>query len=208
MSACSSPSEPAERDRLARALMAIDEANARDPVSEPDDDGQSRPRALLYGRRMSDQLERFEPEASVALRIATRAQHIERWTIPRSDYPMDRQGYHRWRRTLADFHAERTGEILAPLGYPLALIGRVQSLLRKENLNTDPETRTLEDVICLVFLQHYLVDFSRPHEESKVIGILQKTWGKMSPRGREAALELPLAPEVRRLVGKALAEAS
>ena len=207
MSACNSPSEPAERDRLARALAAIDAANSKDPVAE-DDDGQSRPRALLYGRRMSARLASFEPEASVALRIAARAQHIERWTIPRSDYPMDRQGYHRWRRTLADFHAERTGEILAPLGYPPELIERVQSLLRKENLKTDPETRTLEDVICLVFLQYYLADFSRPHEESRIIGILQKTWGKMSPRGQEAALHLPLAPEVQRLVGKALAETS
>ncbi len=207
MSACNSPSEPAERERLDRALAAIDAANSKDPVSE-DSDGRSWPRALLYGRRMSEQLARFEPQASVALRIAARAQHIERWTIPRSDYPMDRQGYHRWRRTLAAFHAERTGEILAQIGYPSDLIARVQSLLRKEKLKTDPETRTLEDVICLVFLHYYLFDFSRPHEESKVIGILQKTWGKMSPRGQEAALELPLAPEVRRLVGKALAEVS
>lgn len=208
MSACSFLSDPAERQRLDRALAAIDAANARDPVSEPDDDGQSRPRALLYGRRMSEQLTRFEPEASIALRIAAHAQHIERWTIPRADYPMDRQGYHRWRRTLAVFHAKRAGEILAPLGYPPALIERVQSLLRKENLKTDPETRTLEDVICLVFLRYYLADFSRPHEESKLIGILRKTWDKMSPRGRETALALPLAPEARRLVGKALAEAS
>lgn len=207
MSACSSLSDPAERERLARALAAIDAANSKDPVSE-DSDGRSWPRALLYGRRMSDQLERFEPEASVALRIAARAQHIERWTIPRSNYPMDRRGYHRWRRTLAAFHAERTGEILAPLGYPPALIERVRTLLRKENLKTDPETSALEDVICLVFLQYYLVDFSRPHEESRIIGILQKTWGKMSPRGHEAALALPLAPEVQRLVGKALAGVS
>lgn len=214
MSDYSSPSDEATRlaqarlaqARLARTLERIDAANADDPVSEQDDDGQLQPRALLYGRRMSAQLERFAPDASTELRIAARAQHIQRWTIPRSDYPMDRQGYHRWRRTLAGFHAERTGAIMTETGYPPETIARVQSLLRKENLQRNPETRTLEDVICLVFLSHYLVDFAQPHDDEKVVGILQRTWGKMSPHGQKAALTLALHPEVERLVGLALAD--
>lgn len=204
MSDYNSPSD--ETTRLARTLALIDAANAEDPISEPGNDGHPQPRALLYGRRMSAQLERFAPDASTALRIAARAQHIQRWTIPRSDYPMDRPGYHRWRRTLAGFHAERTGEIMTETGYPSETIARVQSLLRKENLKTDPDTQTLEDVICLVFLRHYLVDFAQPHDDEKVIGILQRTWGKMSPRGQKAALALALHPEVERLVGLALAD--
>ncbi len=203
MSASSSPPDPAASARLQRAMEAIDAANAGDPEQE-ERHGERLPRALIYGQRMSAWLDAFAPNASTALKLAARAQHIERWKIPRGDYPMDRKGYHQWRRTLADYHAERTGEILSEADYPSELIQRVQSLLRKENLKSDPDTQTLEDVICLVFLRYYLLDFARPHEEDKVIGILQKTWGKMSPRGRTAALALPLAPEVRRLVERAL----
>ena len=182
--------------RFAAALARIDAANVEDPNSKE----------LLYGRRMTAWLERLEPEASEALRLAVRAQHIRRWTIPRSRYPMDLAGYKQWRTTLAQFHAETVGGILRETGYDEATIRRVESLVRKERLKLDPEAQVLEDVACLVFLESYFTSFARQHDEEKLAGILRKTWKKMSPRGQQAALGLAWEPELRALVERALAE--
>lgn len=198
-----SPGTGSERFRA--AIERFDEANGEDPNKETHE-GEEVPRELLYARRMTKWLERLEPDASEPLRLAARSQHICRWTIPRSDYPMDRRGYLLWRKTLAGFHAEKAGEILREVGYDEETIARVQSLLRKEHLKKNPDAQTLEDVICLVFLEDYLSDFAREHEEEKLINILRKTWKKMSPRGREAALKLDLSPADRALLEKALAD--
>jgi hypothetical protein len=117
---------------------------------------------------------------------------------------MDLAGYKRWRTTLASFHAETVGAILREVGYDEATLARVQALVRKERLKLDPEAQLLEDVACLVFLENYFAEFARQHDEEKLIGIVQKTWKKMSERGRAAALGLELAPEVRGLVEQAL----
>ena len=187
--------------RLARALDLIDAANAKDPTLEPD----GTPHALAYGRRMSAWLDRLTPDASDALRIAVRAQHLERWRVPRDDFPSDRAGYFKWRTRLARMHAERAGAIAAETGYDPATVGRVQALIRKEGLRTDPETQALEDAACLVFLETELADFARRHDEAKLVDILRKTWRKMSARGREAARDLDLPAPAKALVAKALA---
>ena len=95
-------------------------------------------------------------------------------------------------------------QILREVGYDDAAIGRVQALLRKERLKADPDVQLLEDVICLVFLQHYLADFATQHDAEKLADILRKTWRKMSDRGRAAALEIDLAPDLRALVIRAV----
>jgi hypothetical protein len=189
-------------DAFERAITAIDALNAQDPRQDPYEAGQ--PYEAAYSKRMTRRLEVLEPEASEALRLAARAQHVARWRIPRKDYPMDRVGYQRWRTDLAAMHAQTAGEILRDAGYGDEAIERVQSLLKKKNLKTDPECQTLEDVICLVFLESYFADFAAQHDEEKLIRILQRTWAKMSERGREAALKLPLSPEIGSLVEKAL----
>ena len=153
---------------------------------------------------MTAALERFAPEAPEAVRLAARCQHIRRWTVPRDRYPAGRDGYRRWRTDLGRFHAETAGEILREVGYDAATIGRVQALLRKERLKADPDVQLLEDVICLVFLQHYLADFATQHDDEKLTDILRKTWRKMSDRGRAAALEIDLAPDLRALVIRAV----
>ena len=181
-------------EKFRRAIERFDAANADDPDGEE----------VIYARRMSEWLERFEPDASEALKLAARSQHIRRWEIPRNRYPINRAGYHRWRNELAGFQAELAGKILREVGYEEAMVGRVQSLLRKERLKEDAEAQTLEDVICLVFLENYFADFAREHDEQKLIGILRKTWKKMSDRGHEAALKLPMADAERKLVEKAL----
>ena len=188
-----------------QALEMIDAANARDPNSETVG-GENQPKELVYGRRMSACLERLAPGASDLLRIAARAQHIERWTVPRDSYPEGKKGYHRWRTDLGRFHADRAGEIMAACGYAEPEIGKVRAMLRKKNLRSDPDTQLLEDTVCVVFLENYLSGFSTRHDPEKIVDILRKTWGKMSPRGREAALALDLSEDARRLVERALAQ--
>ncbi|HUN52002.1 MAG TPA: DUF4202 domain-containing protein [Candidatus Sulfotelmatobacter sp.] len=191
-------------ERFRAAVARIDAANGEDPNREMIG-GVEQPKELAYGERMSAWLERLAPDASEALRLAARAQHIRRWRIPRGDFPMDRAGYHRWRTTLYRFHADTAGALLAEVGYDAATIARVQALIRKEKLQSDPEMQMLEDVICLVFLENYLAGFSAKHDAAKVVEIVRKTWRKMSPRGQQAALALPLPPAARGLVERALA---
>ena len=187
------------------AIRLTDIANSADPRVE-NDNGDAVPQELLYSQRMTAWLNRLEPEAGEALKLAVRAQHLRRWEIRRDTYPAGRAGYHAWRRELSLFHAEKAGELLAEAGYDDAMIARVQALIRKENLRSDPETQTLEDVACLVFLDHYFEHFLPQHDAAKVIEIVRKTWRKMSARGQAAALELKLAPEALELVKQALGE--
>lgn len=191
--------------RFQAAIQRIDAANAEDPNIESAE-GVPQPKELLYSKRMTAALEHLEPKASEAVRLAVRAQHIRRWAIPRGDYPKDRSGYRRWRTDLGRFHADTTGQILRETGYDDQTIERVQALLRKERLKVDPECQLLEDVICLVFLEHYSADFIQEHDEAKLINIFRRTWAKMSDRGRDAALRLSLPPPVETLVNKALGQ--
>lgn len=194
---------PADSERLQDAFARFDAANGEDPNTETVD-GRERPKELVYAERMTRWLGRLEPRASEPLRLAARAQHLRRWVIPRGGFPAGREGYHRWRTTLYHFHAEEAAKILRDVGYGDEVVGRVESLLQKKRLKQDPECQTLEDVVCLVFLESYFSDFAEQHDEEKLLGILRKTWRKMSPRGREAALGLDLPAAARALVGRAL----
>ena len=190
-------------DKLRLASKRFDALNAADPNTELVD-GRPEPKELVYARRMTEWLHRLEPVASVPLQLAARSQHLMRWRIPRETFPKDRAGYIRWRTTLYDFHADRAAEVLRELGYDDATIDRVRSLIRKQDLKTDADAQTLEDVICLVFLENYFADFARDHDEEKLIKILRKTWKKMSDRGHAAALKLDLGPRELALITKAV----
>lgn len=179
-------------DRLHKALALIDTANAADPKGE----------ALAYGERMSAELTRLVPDASDVLQVAARGQHVERWLLPRSDYPEGKAGYLDWRREQGRRHALRVAGIMAEAGYPEADCNRVGVLLRKEGLKRDPEVQALEDVICFVFLRWYFADFAAKHDPDAVLDIVQKTARKMSEAGRvrvlkEFALPEPLAAAFR-----------
>ena len=192
-----------DNTRLNEVVAAIDAANARDP-NQVEVEGRPQPAELVYGRRMSAALARMAPEASEHLRIAARGQHVERWTSPRRSYPDGRAGYLRWRKDLQAFHARRIGEIMAAAGYEADAIERVGALLRKERLKSDAETQMLEDVACIVFLEHYLDDFLRKTDPDKLAGILAKTWNKMSPLGHDAARKLALPAPVPTLLEQGL----
>jgi hypothetical protein len=195
-------------DRLEAALARFDAVNAEDPrrVRDPAT-GEEVAFELLYARRMSERLAGLDPGAPDTLRLAVRAQHIARWRIPRGAYPDGRTGYKRWRSELARAHAELAGGILAEIGYGPGEVTRVRDLLLKKGLRHDPEVQALEDVACLVFLEHYLADFAVKHERAKLIDIVQKTWRKMSDRGHQAALAVAgqLPAELRGLLEEALA---
>ncbi|MCU0902280.1 MAG: DUF4202 domain-containing protein [Tabrizicola sp.] len=165
-------------DRLQKALSLIDAANKADPKAE----------ALSYGERMSAELARLFPDASDVLQIAARGQHVERWLLPRSDYPEGKAGYLAWRREQGRRHGLRVAGIMAEAGYPAESCNRVGVLLRKEGLKRDPEVQALEDVICFVFLRWYFADFAAKHAPDAVLDIVQKTARKMSDAGRARVL--------------------
>ena len=192
-----------DEERFDKAMAQIDEANREDQVME-EVNGQAYPKELIYGQRMTIWLQRMAPEASEVLKLAVRCQHIQRWKILRQDYPEGRTGYKRWRTDLAKFHAETAAAILYDVGYDDETIHQVQSLVRKEQFKVDPEAQTLEDVACLVFLDHYFAAFSKKHDEEKLVDIVRKTWKKMSDKGRTAALGIALPEGLKAVVGKAL----
>ena len=191
-------------DRFRRAVERFDAANAEDPNRELAD-GVEQPKELVYARRMTARLDRFRPDAPEAVRLAARCQHIRRWTIPRADYPAGREGYRGWRTDLARFHAGTAAAILSDVGYGDDVVARVGALLRKERLKADPDVQLLEDVICLVFVEHYLAGFAPKQDEETLAGVLRKTWRKMSEDGRRAALALDLPADLRSFVERAVA---
>ena len=193
----------ATTDKLLVAFQHFDEANTQDPNTEIFE-GTTYPKEVLYGIRMTERLNEFDPTASEALRLTARCQHICRWEIPRESYEMNREGYLRWRQELKKFHAKKAASILEDVGYDDETIDNVKFLLEKKQLKKNEETQSLEDVICLVFLEFYFEPFAHKHPEDKTIDILQKTWRKMSIKGQEAALKLPLSKFSLDLITKAL----
>lgn len=196
---------PTQNTKLQEAFRLFDEANSKDPNKEIAD-GKTYAKEVLYAIRMTETLQVFDPDASEALQLTARCQHICRWKIPRSAYEMNRVGYLKWRQELKKFHAAEAAKILTKVGYDAATIAQVEFLLLKKQLKKSKETQTLEDVICLVFLQHYLEPFTEKHSKEKVIDILRKTWRKMSDKGHQAALQIPFSTAAKSLVLEAVAE--
>lgn len=190
---------------LAQVLARLDELNRADPNHDPVN-GIPQPRELVYAQRLTEWVLRLEPQASEALRIAARGQHVQRWTIPRSQYPMTRQGYLRWRETLKTFHAKTVAELMREAGYDDGMIQRVTRLITKKNLGTDPEVQTLEDALCLLFLEAQFADLQRKTADEKMREVVRKTWRKMSPQAHEEARRLALSPDALAYLAEALGE--
>jgi hypothetical protein len=189
--------------RLSRALAAIDAANADDP-SRIVVRGAQRPKELAHAELASAWIARLVPDASEALRLAARAHHVRRWEIPRTRFPADRVGYHRWRTTLQEHHARIVGEILREQGYDDATRDRVQDLVRKRGLGRDPEVQALEDALCLVFLETQLAEIASRMPDEKLLDVLRKTLRKMSPAAKALASGLELGARERDLLERAL----
>lgn len=195
--------QPGNAERFQAALRRFDGENSRDPNSEIVN-GTPQPREAVHAQWLTDWVLRLCPDASEALRLAARCQHLCRWMIPRDSQPMTRAGYLKWREELKKFHAKRAGEILREAGYPENLVQQVQNLNLKRNFPGDPESRVLEDALCLVFLQHEFAALAGKTSDEKMIGILQKTWRKMSPASQAEALKLSCSPREKALLERAL----
>lgn len=191
-----------DKARVRRCMEMFDAANAEDPNREPGGE----PKELSYAKRMSAWLDRLEPNAPDEVRLAVRAQHIRRWEIPRDSYPAGRRAYLAWRSELGRFHADTAGAIMRDCGFDDSSVLRVQSIIRKERFRTDRLAQLLEDVACLVFLDHYFAPFAGDQGEDSMVNILRKTWKKMSEAGRSAALQIEYSPECRELLDKALGD--
>jgi hypothetical protein len=191
--------QPRNAKIFAAALNRFDEENSRDPNREND-----QPRELLYAQRLTDWVLRLCPNASEKLRLAACCQHICRWEIPRGLYPMTRPGYLKWRADLKKFHAQKAGEILREVGYAETVIRRIQDLNLKKNFPADPETRVLEDALCLVFLQFQFAALAAKTAEDKTVNALQKSWQKMTNNARAEALKLEFGPREKILLQRAL----
>ncbi len=193
-----------------KALELYDAANSKDPNFEVED-GKDVPKELLYSHRMLDMINRYLPDADDVAKLAVAAQHIERWKSPRSDYPMDRKGYHLWRTNLYKFHAEAAARLLEEAGYDEATIERVKLAIGKKNLKNNKDTQILEDVAALTFMEHYMmamyINYPQ-YDEEKWIDIIIRTWKKMSPEAHEFALsgkvKLPtdLVPVIQKAIAK------
>ena len=190
-------------DLFPEAIRRFDAENSRDPNVETVA-GENVPRELAYARRLTDWVKRLCPAASEALLLAARSQHICRWESPRDSYPMTRAGYLKWRADLKQFHARKSGEILRATGYGDDLIARVQSLNLKKDFPHDPETRVLEDALCLMFLEYQFVLLIEKSAPDKMINAVQKTWKKMTPAAQAEALKLDYPPQAAALLKQAL----
>ncbi|MGD9785013.1 MAG: DUF4202 domain-containing protein [Hyphomicrobiaceae bacterium] len=191
-----------QQSRLDKTMAAIDAANVDDPRTVRVD-GTDRPYEIVYAERMTERLAAMYPEASDSLRIAARAQHIRRWDIPRSSYPEGRNGYNDWRKACREHHGEVISHIMREQGYTDDDIARVVMLIKKEQLKKDRESQALENVVDVVFVQHYFDEFLGKYsnyDDDKIIDIVGKTLRKMSPKGHQAALSLDLPERTKRLV--------
>lgn len=187
-----------------RARAAIDAAHAADPKRAAD----GRAAELVYGERVEAWVVRLAPDAAPHLRLAARCQHLERWLTPRASYPLDKVGYHAWRRGLYVKQAERARELLLAAGVSAEEAAEVATWVSKTGLKTNAGTQLLEDAACLVFLENEIADFAATHAdytEEKFVDILRKTWRKMSPAAQAAALRLELPAPIAALVRTALA---
>lgn len=187
---------------LQQAFAKFDAYNATDPNME-EFEGKTYPKEVLYAERMTKKLNGYAPNAPEYMQLAVRCQHIGRWEIARDSYPMDRAGYLMWRSQLKLHHTKIAEPILAECGYDEEIINKVKALLLKKNLNQNPDTQLIEDVICLVFVEFYLDDFIQKHSEEKMVDILKKTLKKISPHGIEEALKISMTDQVKDLILKA-----
>ena len=198
---------PVSNTRFHQAIERFDKLNAEDP-NLVEIGGQSHPKELYHAKAMSRWIEMLYPDASEAVQLAARCQHLCRWEIPRSDYPEGRAAYLKWRNDLKKFHAARSAEVLESVSYDQSIIDRVKTINLKKGLANDPEVQAVEDALCLVFLETQFEDYLQQWGTDKTADILRKTWGKMSAIAQDAALTLPFGESTVSFIKTALSTAN
>ncbi len=176
-------------NRMQAAFEAFDNYNKLDP-SPFTWDGTNYPQEYFLAIKLHDWVLKLDPNADEALLLASRSQHIGRWESPRETYPMDREGYLKWRKDLSKFHAEKAAFIMQKVGYDDEMIDRVSQIILKQKIKVDADVQTIENALCLVFLEFQYEDFMLKHEPEKVVNILKKSLFKMDAHGHQFALKL------------------
>ena len=191
-------------EKLEKAFELFDNYNRND-IKQYTCNGIIYPQEFFLALQLSKWITKLDPHASEALLLASRCQHIGRWEVPRETYPDGKAGYLNWRSNLAKYHADKAAQLLLEAGYDDETIAHVQRIILKKDLKTDLEVQTMENALCLVFLEFEYHDFIKKHDDVKIIRILQKTWSKMTEPGRNFALTLNFNQRGGELINKALA---
>ena len=85
--------------------------------------------------------------------------------------------------------------ILFEVGYKDTCIEKVKMLILKKNFPDDPDACTLEDALCLTFLEFQLDDFLKKTEDDKALNAIRKSWAKMTERARSEALQIKFSAD-------------
>lgn len=190
-------------NKLDQAFALFDAYNQRDP-SHTNWQNEDYPLEYFYALKLYEWVLRLDPEADEVLQLAARSQHIGRWEIPRDTYPEGRTGYLKWRSDLSKYHAEKAAKIMATVGYDEQTQEKVRTIIQKRRIKADPQVQTMENALCLVFLEYQYEALVQKLDDEKMIPILQKTWAKMSEPGQKLALSLSYSTQGRDLIEKAL----
>ena len=196
-------------ERLRGILEAIDRENSSDPTIV-EYRGESIPLALAEGRvayRWVRRLREDDPRGCPeSLLIAGRGHHIRRWETPRSRFPEGRKGYLAWRRHLYEVHAGHLSRLMREYGYTGSDLRALERIVHKRRIKSDPDVQSYEDAVALTFLEIQFAPFAERTGRELLLRALRRTWRKMSPEGREAALSLAFPPKLERLLGEAVEE--
>ena len=180
--------------KLNAAFEQFDAYNQKDPNTFTWENI-SYPQEYFLAIELYNWVNKLDPNASEELLLASRSQHIGRWEIPRNTYPEGREAYLKWRKDLALYHAEKTAAIMENVGYDPEQIARARQILLKQKIKVDHDVQTMENALCLVFLQFQYEDFHPKYEAAKVINILKKSLLKMDAHGHQFALTLPYSDQ-------------
>lgn len=189
--------------KLEEAFELFDDYNRKSPETVLSD-GVKYPAEYFYALKLYEWVKKLDSNASEALLLASRCQHIGRWQIQRDTYPEGRVGYLKWRSDLSKYHAGTASSILRSIGYDDPMVDKVREIVLKKQLRTEADVQTMENALCLVFLQFQFDDLLSKQPDDKMLSILRKTWGKMSDPGKQHALTLKYSPKGAELINKAL----
>ncbi|WP_345955814.1 DUF4202 domain-containing protein [Mucilaginibacter sp. PAMB04168] len=178
--------------KLDAAYKLFDEYNRKDPrVFEWA--GETYPQEYFFAIKLYEWVLKLNPDAGEELLLASRSQHIGRWEMPRDSYLEGRDSYLKWRKELALHHASIATRLMQQVGYADVQVKRVSEILLKKRIKTDADVQTMENALCLVFLEFQYEEFRKKHEDDlpKVVNILWKSLLKMDAHGHQFALSLP-----------------
>lgn len=190
-------------DKLHIAFEAFDNYNKQDPFVFTWE-GVSYPQEYFLALKLHEWVLKLDPNAGEELLLASRSQHIGRWESPRETYPMDREGYLKWRKDLAHFHADKAADIMRRVGYSEDTIERTRQIILKQKIKVDNDVQTMENALCLVFLQFQYEEFLHKHSPEKVVNILRKSLLKMDAHGHQFALGLKYSELGMQYINEAL----